>query len=160
MKARIVVAASLLAVVPAMTSALADTASAAQHSRHGSWSFADYTPDPSVLAARQALYATTGKADTSYCHGGRVPAAPQDVTAHRLAVSAPSDLEITATAAGAWGFEVDNSRGDTLVGAANDGQSSSVTLGLGLRRGTYVVRSCNLGGAPTAQMKYRLTRAR
>ena len=155
MKAKVVAVTALLAAAPALTA----VASAGQ-TTHGSWSFTDYTPDTAALAAGKALYVTTGRSDTSYCHGGRVPAAPQDVTSHRFRVPASSTLQLTGAASGAWGFEVDNARGATLVGAATNAAGSTVGLKLRVRPGTYVVRACNLGGAPTAQVSYRLASAR
>src|SRR3954463_15742967 len=132
MKSKAVVTATLLAAVPVLTS----VASAAPSS-HGTLSFTDYTPDATVLVAGQALHVLTGKSDTAYCHGGRVPAAPQDVTSRQLKVRTASVLRLAATASGAWGFEVDNSRGATLVGAASSAPASATALKLRVRPGTY-----------------------
>ena len=153
MKAKILVAASLLAVAPALT----NVASAAPQS-HGSLSFTDYTPDPTMVVATETLHVATGMKDPAYCHGGRVPSAPQDITSHQLKVPAASMLRMTATTSGAWGFEVDDSRGKTLLGAATVGAGPTTGLQLRVRPGTYVISACNLGGAPTAQVSYKLAR--
>jgi len=152
MKAMLLAAASALAVAPALTSA----ASAAPVA-HGSWSFADYTPDPSSLAADDAFHVVTGTTITSYCHGTRVPSAPQDVTSRALTVSRPSVLRLSVNATGAWGVDVGSRHGKALAGitttrAATDGTDLRVRL----RPGQYVVEACNLGGAPTAQVNYSL----
>ena len=90
MKAIVVAAASALALAPAVTSA----ASAGQ-ATGGSWSFTDYTADPSSLAADDAFHTVTGATITSYCHGSRVPSAPQDVTSHALTVSRTTVLRLS-----------------------------------------------------------------
>ena len=152
MKAIVVAAASALALAPAVTSA----ASASQ-ATGGTWSFTDYTADPSSLAADDAFHVTTGTTITSYCHGSRVPPAPQDMTSHALSVSRASVLRLHVSATGAWGVDVASRHGKPLAGitttrAATDGSSLDVRL----RPGQYVVKACNLGGAPTAQVDYRL----
>ena len=145
MKAPFVAVVAALAVAPALTSG----ANGAQ-AHAGSWSFADYTPDPASLAADNAFHAATGTSITSYCHGSRVPSAPQDVTAHPLTVSRSSVLRLVVNTTGAWGVDVASRHGKTR--AATNGNSLSVRL----RPGQYVVRACNLGGAPTAQVHYSL----
>jgi len=146
MKAILVAAASALAIAPALTAG----ASAAQTSA-GSWSFSDYTPDPSSLAADTAFHSATGTTITSYCHGSRVPSAPQDVTTHLLTVSRSSVLRLRVAATGAWGVDVTNRNGKTLAGTTGS------ALRVRLRPGAYVIRACNLGGAPTAQVSYRVS---
>ena len=145
MKAILVATASALAIAPALTVG----ASAAQTSA-GSWSFSDYTPDPTSLAADAALHSATGTAITSYCHGSRVPSAPQDVTSHTVSVAKTSVLRLSIAATGAWGLDVASRHGKALAGTTGS------ALRVRLRPGAYVVRACNLGGAPTAQVSYRV----
>ena len=146
MKAILAATAAALAVAPALTTG----ASAAQSSA-GSWSFSDYTPDPSSLAADSAFHSATGATITSYCHGSRVPSAPQDETSHTLAVSKPSVLRLNLAATGAWGLDVASKSGKALAGTTGS------ALRVRLRPGAYVVRACNLGGAPAAQVSYRVS---
>lgn len=152
MKVSVLAAASALAVVPMLTNG----ASASVH-QGGAWTFTDYTPDPAVFAASQALYTTTGRAATSFC-GGRVPSSPQDITAHRLVVSRTSVLSVHLANTGAWGLQVDR-RGSSVAGVATGSTTSvdGLDVKLRVRPGIYSVKSCNLGGAPTAQASYRLS---
>jgi hypothetical protein len=154
MKATVIAAASALAIAPALTCGVL-----AGQANSGSWSFSDYTPDPSSLAADNAFHTTTGTAITSWCHGSRVPSAPQDVTSRRLTVAAPTVLKLDLDAAGAWGVDVVRS-GKALAGATTAQASNAAALSVRLRPGTYVVKACNLGGAPTATVNYRLARTR
>jgi hypothetical protein len=154
MKATVIAAASALAIAPALTCGVL-----AGQANSGSWSFSDYTPDPSSLAADNAFHTTTGTAITSWCHGSRVPSAPQDVTSRRLTVAAPTGLKHDLDAAGAGGVDVVRS-GKALAGATTAQASNAAALSVRLRPGTYVVKACNLGGAPTATVNYRLARTR
>ena len=155
MNTRVIAAASAVAV----TTVLAGAASAASGGSR-SLSFTDYTPDPATLAATEALYVGTGMQAQSWC-GGRVPAAPQDVNAHRLVVTKSSQLDVQLNATGAWGIEVDNRLGTAIRGAASDRTPASpVVLQLRLAPGTYFITACNLGGAPTAQATFRLASTR
>ena len=152
MKAIVVAAASALAFAPALTSGA--TAAPAQGS---AWTFTDYTPDPVSLAADNSLHVVSGTTITSYCHGSRVPSAPQDVNAHRVNVSARGVLRLAMNASGAWGLDVSNRRGTPLAGVTTSG-TGATALTVHVRPGQYVVQACNLGGSPTAQVAYRLVR--
>ena len=155
MKATVIAAATALAIAPALTSgALAAGANS------GHWSFSDYTADPASLAADNAFHTTTGTAITSWCHGSRVPSAPQDVTSRRLTVAGPTVLKLGVEAAGAWGVDVVRG-GKALAGVTTaQAPNGAAALSVRLRPGTYVVKACNLGGAPTATVTYRLARTR
>lgn len=153
MKATIIAATAALGAV----SALVNGAGAAP-ATHGSWSFADYTPDPSSLAADQTFHMVTGATITSYCHGSRVPTAPQDVTTHAIAVSKRSVLTLHLTSTGVWGVDVNNLRGAALAGITST--PGAGVLSVRLPAGRYAVTACNLGGAPSAQVDYQLTRSR
>ena len=154
MNRRVVASASALAVA----TVLAGVASAAPAGAR-SLAFTDYTPDPATLAASEALYVGTGLLAKSYCNG-RIPAIAQDVNAHRLVVTAPAVLQLHLSATGAWGMEVDNRQGKALAGLATDRTPTTpADLKVRLRPGTYSVTACNLGGAPSANATYQLTRA-
>jgi len=142
-----------LAIIPAIAS------QAAAPGAHGSWAFADYTPDATSLAADGSLHVLTGANVGSYCHGSRVPSAPQDVNSHSLKVSRRATLQLTVSATGVWGLDVTTTRGNALAGiAAMPGSPSS--LKVRLAPGSYVVKACNLGGSPTATVSYMLSSTR
>lgn len=152
MKAPLIAVAAALAVAPALTSG-----AAASQGHAGSWSFADYTPDPASLAADDAFHTTTGATVSSYCHGSRVPSAPQDVTSHSLTVARAAVLRLQLTATGAWGVDIASRHGKALTGITTASAAANGTgLRVRLRPGQYVVRACNLGGAPTARVDYSL----
>ena len=154
MKATIIATAAALGVA----SALVNGAAAAPRTQ-GSWSFTDYTADPASLAADDMLHAATGSAITSYCHGSRIPSAPQDVTSHALTVSAPAVLHLHISSTGAWGLDVNNQHGTTLADTAT-APGGAGDLSIRLPKGRYTVASCNLGGAPTANVAYTVTPAK
>jgi len=154
MKAIVLAAASALAVAPVVTNA----ALAAQPAHAGSWSFADYTADPTSLAADDAFHVATGTTITSYCHGSRVPSVPQDVNAHALKVTGASTLKLHLAATGAWGVDVSSRRGASVAGFVTRTAADATRFTVRLHPGAYVVRACNLGGAPTARVDYSLTR--
>jgi len=153
MKATIMAAAAALGVA----SALVNGASAAPPT-HGSWTVADYTPDPVSLAAADMLHVATGATVASYCQGSRVPSAPQDVTTHSLTLPRAGLLKLHIASTGAWGLDVSNRRGSTLAGVAT--APGAGDLSVRLPAGRYVVTACNLGGAPSAQVDYQLARSR
>jgi hypothetical protein len=146
--------ATTLAVAP-----LAADAAAPSRTTGGTLSFTDYTPDPAVLLASQALHVVTGRDVTNYCEGGRVPALPQDVNSHPLTLGKRSTLKLTATATGAWGVDVTDTHGrplaTTTTAAATDASNGRLTVRL--PSGHYQISSCNLGGSSTASVAYTLT---
>jgi hypothetical protein len=155
MKPIIIVSAAALALAPA----LASSATAAPV-RGGSWDYTDYTPDPASFAADAFLHAATGATITSYCDGGRVPAAPQDVNVHSFRLTAKSAVTVTMTSTGVWGLDVRTQAGAHLAGTASQPSTSPTKLAVTLRPGRYTVAACNLGGAPTAHVSYQVTPAR
>jgi hypothetical protein len=155
MKATVLAAATALAFVPALTSG-----AIAASGNDQAWNFTDYTPDPASLAADNVAHTATGTTITSYCHGSRVPSAPQDVTSRPLIVSAPVVLKLRLDTTGAWGVDVVR-HGTSLAGITTTQTGGTAgALTVRLRPGRYAVHACNLGGAPTAQVGYRLVRAR
>lgn len=160
MKTTVVIAAAAttLAVVPLTAGA----ASAPAKTTHGTLAFTDYTPDPAVLGASEMLHVVTGRVVTNYCQGGRVPALPQDVNSHALTVSSKhAILKLVTTATGAWGVDVSDTHGRPIAAtstAATDAGQGRLTLRL--PSGHYLIASCNLGGATTAQVSYTLTPSR
>ena len=153
MKATIIATAVAIGVASAVVNG-----AAAAPATHGTWTYADYTPDPTSLAADDMLHVATGATITSYCHGSRVPTAPQDVTSHSLTLTKPAVLTLHTTSTGAWGVDVNNRRGTTMAGVETTPGTGD--LSVRLPAGTYAVTACNLGGAPTAQVDYRLVRSR
>jgi hypothetical protein len=124
--------------------------------RGGSWDYTDYTADPASFAAAAALHVATGATITSYCDGGRVPAAPQDVNAHSFRLTAKSAVTVTMTSTGVWGLDVKTQSGAHLAGTTTSQPSTTPTkLVVTLRPGRYTIAACNLGGAPTAHVSYQ-----
>ena len=153
MKATIIATAAALGAVSAVVSG-----AAAAPATHGSWSFTDYTADPTSLAADDMFHVVTGTTITSYCHGSRVPSAPQDITSHALTLARSTVLTLHMSSTGAWGVDVNNARGSTLAGLVS--VPGAGELSVRLPAGRYAVTACNLGGAPTAEVAYQLVRTR
>ena len=152
MKATILASAAALAIAPAIT-----TAATAASAHGGAWTFTDYTPDPTSLAADVAFHTVTGTTITSYCHDSRVPSAPQDVNSRLLKVSRPGVLTLHLDATGAWGFDVATKHGVPLAGITTTrAATDAASLAVPLRPGQYVVQACNLGGGPIASVDYQL----
>jgi len=114
----------------------------------GTWSYTDYSIDPTPSV-------TSAAGDHPYCHDP-LPATPADVNSHTIKVKGRGVLTVQGTTTGDWGMEVDDAKGNVL--ATSDGtqpqdqEGAVVDL---LRAGTYSVLYCNYGGAPTATAKYR-----
>lgn len=116
----------------------------------GTWSFTDFTPDPSATAEAQE----TGT--DPYCHGGHIPPSPQDKNSYTLKVKGPGTLTVLGDNTLDWAMELNDSKGNTL--AASDGSSPQDKEGVvaALKKaGSYTVVFCNLGGAPTATATYQ-----
>jgi hypothetical protein len=114
----------------------------------GTWSFTDFTPDPTVTVLG------TAKGADPYCHG-TLPEGPADSTTQQLKIAGKGLLTVTGTNTGDWAMEVDDAKGNLLAGS--DGSSPQDQEGLALpltKAGTYTVHFCNLTGAPTATAKY------
>lgn len=155
MKPIVIASAAALAV----TTALASSATAAPV-RGGAWDYTDYTPDPASFAAAAFLHAATGATIPSYCDGGRVPAAPQDVNAHTFRLTAKSTVTVTMTSTGVWGLDVKTQSGAPIVGTTSQPSTSPTKLAVTLRPGRYTIAACNFGGAPTAHVSYQVAAAR
>jgi hypothetical protein len=114
----------------------------------GTWSYTDYSADPSVSV-------TSAAGNHPYCHDP-VPATPADVNAHTIKVKGRGLLSVAGTTTGDWGMEIDDAKGNVL--ATSDGTQPQDQEGAIVdlpKAGTYSVLYCNFGGAPTATAKYR-----
>lgn len=143
----------------AAATALASTAAAAPV-RGGSWDYTDYTADPASFAADEMLHFVTGATITSYCDGGRVPSAPQDVNAHAFRLTAKSVVTVSMTSTGVWGLELKTQAGAPIAGATSQPTTTPTKLAVTLRPGSYTIAACNFGGAPTAHVTYTVAPAR
>jgi hypothetical protein len=140
---------SILAMGAAgLTPALAATGRAKPKPLKGSWSFTDFTADPTVTVLAQA------KGADPYCHG-TLPAGPSDVNSHSLTVKGRGTLTVIGSNTGDWAMEVRDAKGHVLAGSdgggPNDQEGALLPLG---KAGKYSVVYCNLTGAPTATAKY------
>lgn len=115
---------------------------------HGTWSYTDFTADPTATVIGTA----SGK--DPYCHG-TLPSGPTDVNAHSLKVAGRGTLTVAGHNTLDWAMEVRDAKGDVL--GASDGSSPNDQEGVILpvsKAGTYTVVFCNLTGAPTATADY------
>jgi hypothetical protein len=146
------------AALAAATALASVAAAAAVHG--GSWDYTDYTADPASFAADVMLHVVTGATIASYCDGGRVPSAPQDVNAHAFRLTAKSVLTVSMTSTGVWGLEVRTQAGAPIAGTTSQPAATPTKLTVTLRPGRYTIAACNLGGAPTAHVTYTVAPAR
>lgn len=135
--------------VAGVTPALASSAGKPKPLK-GTWSFTDFTPDPTVSVLNTAE-SRTG----STCEGA-LPAGPTDVNAHTIKVKGKGTLTVDGNNTLDWAMEVRDAKGNQL--AVSDGtlpQDKEGIAGLAITKpGTYSVVFCNLGGAPTATAAY------
>jgi hypothetical protein len=114
---------------------------------HGTWTFTDVSPDPTVVANSDAA---------SHCHGN-VPDSPVDANVQRLKVKGKGILTVVGHNQLDWAMEVRDKAGTVLAGSdgsnPNDPEGTVVALS---KAGTYTVVYCNLEGEPqiTADYKY------
>jgi hypothetical protein len=110
----------------------------------GTWSFTDYTPDPTVDASSD---------ETTHCDG-KLPNGPLDANSHTITVSGRGLLTVTGTNTGDWAMEIKDRAGTPIAGS--DGATPEVqeAATAELTKGTYTVVFCNVTGAPTATAKY------
>jgi len=113
---------------------------------HGTFSYTDVTPDPTVVANSDAA---------THCHG-KVPSAPVDVNSRTLKVKGRGTLTVVGKNMGDWAMEVRDKAGNVLAGSDGGGprdvEGTVVSLS---RAGTYSVVYCNLEGEPTTTATYR-----
>jgi hypothetical protein len=148
MNRRGTVAALAVAAVGVAGSVPALATPAKAKSLKGTWSYTDFTPDPtiSVLNSAQSL--------GPHCDGD-VPAAPGDVNVHTIKVTRKGTLTVNGDNTLDWAMDVRNSKNVQI--ASSDGSLPQDKEGVVVaitRPGTYSVYFCNLGGAPTASASY------
>jgi hypothetical protein len=147
-RATVATAAVLVVGAAGITPALAASGKAKPKPLKGSWSYTDFTPDPTITVMNSA------KSLTPHCNGD-VPAGPMDVTKHVIKVAGRGTLTVEGTNTGDWAMEVRDAKGHQLT--ASDGglpqDQEGVLLPL-TKAGSYSVIFCNLTGAPTASAKY------
>ena len=149
-----VTALALAAVgVAGVVPAVAATAKPKPKPLKGSWSYTDYTPDPTVSVLNSAEMRTG-----STCEGA-VPAGPTDVNVHTLKVNGKGSLTVTGDNTLDWAMDIRDPKGKQI--AVSDGglpQDKEGVAGVAITKpGTYSVVFCNLGGAPTATATYLFT---
>ena len=123
-----------------VTPAVAGVTKAKPKDLHGTFSYTDTTPDPTVVANTNA---------SMHCHG-KLPSSPADVNSHTIKVAGPGTLTVVGHNALDWAMEVRDAHGAVLTGS--DGSSPNAAEGtvLALRRpGTYAIVYCSAEGEPS-----------
>jgi hypothetical protein len=112
---------------------------------HGTFSYLDTTPDPTVVTNNDAA---------SHCHGN-LPSSPADVNSHTIKVKGPGTLTVVGHNKLDWAMEVRDSHGVVLAGS--DGGTPQAVEGtvVTLRKaGAYAVVYCSAEGEPTITADY------
>jgi hypothetical protein len=112
----------------------------------GTWTYTDYTPDPTVLP----------NPGEQHCSGGSVPAGPTDVNSQKLVVKKTSTLTLTSHNALDWAMEIHNSSGSNITGSDGAGSTDPENMTIALTKGTYSVIYCNFSGEPEITVDYSL----
>jgi hypothetical protein len=137
------------ALIGAATAAFAPAFAASAHRTpkplHGTFSYVDTTPDPTVVANTDAA---------SHCHGN-LPSSPADVNSHTIKVTGPGTLSVVGHNKLDWAMEVRDSHGVVLAGS--DGSSPAAPEGAVVtlpKAGTYAIVYCSAEGEPTITADY------
>ena len=148
MNRRGTVAALAIAAVGAAGALPAFAAPATAKSLKGTWSYTDFTPDPTVSVLNSA------KSLGPHCDGD-LPAGPTDVNVHTIKVKGKGTLSVNGDNTLDWAMDVRDAKNVQIAasdgGLPQDKEGVVVTIS---KPGTYSVYFCNLGGAPTATASY------
>jgi hypothetical protein len=143
---------SALALAAAgLTPALASPTSVKHKNFKGTWTFTDFTVDPTPSAMGVA---PKTPARDGYCVG-TLPDGPADETTQKVKIAGRGTLTVLGANTGDWAMEVRDAKGTFLAGSDGDMPQDKEGVPVALRKpGTYSVTFCNLGGAPTTDATY------
>jgi hypothetical protein len=150
-RATVATVSALALAAAGLAPAFASPAKAKHKNLTGTWTFTDFTIDPTPSA--MGVDPVTPPRD-GYCVG-KLPDGPADHTTETLKIAGRGTLTVAGDNTGDWAMEVRDSKGTFLTGS--DGGTPEVKEGvlIPLRKaGTYTVVFCNLGGVPTADATY------
>lgn len=152
MSRRVIIATTVAATaVAGLAPAFASPAKPKAKPQHGTWSFTDTTPDPTVEAFENL---PSGGAPIGDCSAGKLPAAPTDVNEHDITVTGPGTLTVAGHNQLDWAMEIRDKAGNVLTGSDGTSPRSAEGASMMLKPGTYSVVYCNLEGEPTITASY------
>lgn len=112
---------------------------------HGTFSYTDTTPDPTVVANSNA---------STHCHG-KLPSSPVDVNSHTIKVKGPGTLTVVGHNTLDWAMEVRDAHGNVLAGSDGATPTSAEGAVVSLHKaGTYAIVYCSAEGEPTITADY------
>jgi hypothetical protein len=114
----------------------------------GTWTFTDFTPDPTV-------FPNPGE---QHCSGGALPAGPTDVNSQELVVKKTSTLTLTSHNAMDWAMEVRTSDGTWITGVDGPLPTDPENMTISLSKGKYEVVYCSFAGEPEITVDYSLSK--
>jgi hypothetical protein len=112
---------------------------------HGTFSYLDTTPDPTVIANSDA---------SSHCHDN-LPSAPTDINSHTIKVTGAGTLTVVGHNKLDWAMEIRDAHGAVLAGsdgsspASPEGAVASLT-----KPGKYAIVYCSAEGEPSITADY------
>ena len=109
----------------------------------GTWTYSDYTPDPTTLPNDATAHCT-----------GNVPAGPMDVNSQELVAKKTGTLTLTAHNQLDWAMEIHDSAGNTITGTDGADSTTPENMTIRLAKGTYEVIYCNFSGEPEITVDY------
>jgi hypothetical protein len=129
-------------LVSGVIPALAGAAPAAS----GTWEYADFTPDPTVLQ----------EPAEQHCHG-TLPSSPADVNSYPFKAKKAGTLELTSHNMFDWAVEVRDAKGNVVAGTDGADVTTPENLTVYLGKGKYEVVYCSFMGEPEITVDYKFT---
>jgi hypothetical protein len=129
---------------PASTSA--DRVTRVTGATAGTWTFTDYTLDPT----------STPEPVERHCHG-QLPSSPLDVNSQIVKMKVGGRLELTAHNVLDWAVEVRDAKGNVITGT-DVNPPEAEALDVILQKGKYEVVFCNLEGEPEITVDFEVTK--
>jgi hypothetical protein len=135
--------AGVAAVVSMVAVTLALPATAAVKTKKGTWTYTDFTPDPTTLPNPASQHCTSD-----------VPSGPADVNVHTLKAPERGTLRLISHNQLDWAMEI-RYKGATIAGTDGADVDTPENMNIILKRGKYKIVYCSFLGEPQIEVDYR-----
>jgi hypothetical protein len=135
---------TLVAVVCVVGVVLAIPATAATRTKKGTWTYTDFTPDPTTLPNPASQHCTSD-----------VPSGPADVNVHILKAPAKGNLKLVSHNQLDWAMEIRTAKGVTIAGTDGGDIDTPENMNIILKKGKYQVVYCSFAGEPQIEVDYK-----
>jgi hypothetical protein len=137
---------TLLTAVSAVAMVLALPSVAGAKTIKGTWTYTDFTPDPTTLPQPASQHCTSD-----------VPSAPTDVNVHTLKAPAKGNLKLRSNNQLDWAMEIRTAKGTTIAGTDGADIDTPENMNITLSKGKYKIVYCSFAGEPQIKVKYAFT---